>query len=282
MGLPVSVHLRGRGHRTRTPSGRGAGLRRAPRGRRAVQHVPAGERGGAAAPRRDRDGRRGTARARGHRPLRGGAPRTAGAFGAFRRAAARRSAGFDPSGLVKGWAVDRAARSSGAPRARVRLNAGGDVVSAAGTPGRRPRWRIGIEDPRDRSRLPTWSTRRRARSRRPARRRGASTSSTRPGGDRVRVTARSPWSARRCSGPTSAPPPCSWGRRGRNASARRTARISARHPACCSAVRGPRRHTVTDHRRRWSVGPGRPETGRRPPVTAQAVSPAPPPAGRSR
>jgi thiamine biosynthesis lipoprotein len=53
---------------------------------------------------------------------------------------------LDPSGLVKGWAVERAAR-------RLRtfsghgwcLNAGGDVLVAT-APGHPP-WRIGIEDP---------------------------------------------------------------------------------------------------------------------------------------
>ena len=69
---------------------------------------------------------------------------------------------FAPTGLVKGWAADRAAavleRAEGHAYC---LNAGGDVVvggqDAGDTPavaadGGRP-WRIGIEDPRDRSRI---------------------------------------------------------------------------------------------------------------------------------
>jgi thiamine biosynthesis lipoprotein len=58
---------------------------------------------------------------------------------------------FDPSGLVKGWAAQRAA----AQLARVAgvaycLNAGGDV--AVGGTAAVP-WSIGLEDPRDRSRV---------------------------------------------------------------------------------------------------------------------------------
>jgi FAD:protein FMN transferase len=65
---------------------------------------------------------------------------------------------FDPTGLVKGWAADRAAgRLADLPAASFCLNAGGDVVvggtigEANGGPG--PPWRVGIEDPRDRSRI---------------------------------------------------------------------------------------------------------------------------------
>jgi thiamine biosynthesis lipoprotein len=58
---------------------------------------------------------------------------------------------FDPSGLVKGWAAARAAQLlDGLPGIAYCLNAGGDVVMG----GREPRpWRVGIEDPRDRSRV---------------------------------------------------------------------------------------------------------------------------------
>lgn len=59
---------------------------------------------------------------------------------------------YDPSGLVKGWAVERAARHL----ARLDglgwcLNAGGDVLVRA--PDGQPSWRIGIEDPNDPGRL---------------------------------------------------------------------------------------------------------------------------------
>jgi thiamine biosynthesis lipoprotein len=55
--------------------------------------------------------------------------------------------GFDPTGLVKGWAVERALaglRGAGLPGALV--NGGGDVA-AFGSPPDGPRWRIGIRHP---------------------------------------------------------------------------------------------------------------------------------------
>jgi FAD:protein FMN transferase len=81
--------------------------------------------------------------------------------------------GFDPTGLVKGWAADRAARRLAAlPGTSFCLNAGGDVVvgtsllarAAAGGPtvaglagggagGPEAVWRVGIENPRDRSQI---------------------------------------------------------------------------------------------------------------------------------
>jgi thiamine biosynthesis lipoprotein len=68
---------------------------------------------------------------------------------------------FDPAGLVKGWAADRAAvRLAALPGVGYCLNAGGDVVvgageeSAAGAAGGAGApWRVGIEDPRDRCRI---------------------------------------------------------------------------------------------------------------------------------
>lgn len=54
--------------------------------------------------------------------------------------------GFDPSGLVKGWAVERAARHlTDLSGHDLCLNAGGDVLLRT-APGR-PAWRVGIEDP---------------------------------------------------------------------------------------------------------------------------------------
>jgi FAD:protein FMN transferase len=65
---------------------------------------------------------------------------------------------WDPTGLVKGWAVERAARALGErlaadlPGHDHCVNAGGDV--AAGTVrADSPPWRIGIENPADRSTL---------------------------------------------------------------------------------------------------------------------------------
>jgi thiamine biosynthesis lipoprotein len=69
---------------------------------------------------------------------------------------------FDPAGLVKGWGADRAAsRLAVLPGVGYCLNAGGDVVvgtiageSAAGAGGAAGApWRVGIEDPRDPSRI---------------------------------------------------------------------------------------------------------------------------------
>ncbi|MCW2777795.1 MAG: ApbE family lipoprotein [Frankiales bacterium] len=57
---------------------------------------------------------------------------------------------LDPSGLVKGWAVERAAAALRAlPDADWLVVAGGDVLGEA-TAG--PAWRVAVEDPRDRSR----------------------------------------------------------------------------------------------------------------------------------
>jgi FAD:protein FMN transferase len=56
---------------------------------------------------------------------------------------------LDPSGVVKGWAVERAARAfDDLPDTDVCLSAGGDMVCRTRMPGS-PGWRIGIEDPHD-------------------------------------------------------------------------------------------------------------------------------------
>ncbi len=65
---------------------------------------------------------------------------------------------WDPTGLVKGWAADRAARRlAGIPAASFCLNAGGDLVAGAPTGNTSGEtsapWRVGIEDPRDTSRI---------------------------------------------------------------------------------------------------------------------------------
>lgn len=62
-----------------------------------------------------------------------------------------RRPGLDPSGVVKGWAVDRAAEHLRAlPDTDFCLSAGGDMVCQA-TVG--PAWQVGIENPFDPSRL---------------------------------------------------------------------------------------------------------------------------------
>lgn len=59
---------------------------------------------------------------------------------------------FDPTGLVKGWAVDVAAEALEAlAGVSFCINAGGDVL-VGGTDAFGP-WRVGIEDPNDRSRV---------------------------------------------------------------------------------------------------------------------------------
>jgi thiamine biosynthesis lipoprotein len=68
--------------------------------------------------------------------------RTSGAFSAWRP-------GFDPTGLVKGWAVERAAlRLVGSNDHDVCVNAGGDVVVSTVSDDSAA-WRIGIENPVD-------------------------------------------------------------------------------------------------------------------------------------
>lgn len=60
---------------------------------------------------------------------------------------------FDPTGVVKGWAVERAAVHLRAlDGTDFSLSAGGDLVCRTVRPDAEP-WRIGIEDPRDPTRL---------------------------------------------------------------------------------------------------------------------------------
>ena len=66
---------------------------------------------------------------------------------------------FDPTGLVKGWAVDRASVPlSDLERISFCINAGGDILigAHADMPADGPEaiaWRIGVEDPLDRQRI---------------------------------------------------------------------------------------------------------------------------------
>ncbi|MFG2678761.1 FAD:protein FMN transferase [Streptomyces sp. NPDC048392] len=54
---------------------------------------------------------------------------------------------LDPTGIVKGWAVERAARRIAAAGASgVSVNGGGDV-QLLGTPGAARPWRVGVSDP---------------------------------------------------------------------------------------------------------------------------------------
>ncbi|NUR09578.1 MAG: FAD:protein FMN transferase [Nocardioidaceae bacterium] len=77
---------------------------------------------------------------------------SAGAFDVRRREPGGREV-LDPSGVVKGWAVQRAAQALAAlADTDVCLSAGGDLVCRVAD-HRRPAWRIGIEDPHDPSRV---------------------------------------------------------------------------------------------------------------------------------
>ncbi|GAA4547340.1 FAD:protein FMN transferase [Pseudonocardia xishanensis] len=61
----------------------------------------------------------------------------------------RRRGGLDPSGVVKGWAVERAAAALAAlPDTDFCLSAGGDLTCRTLHP-HDPPWRIGVEDPHD-------------------------------------------------------------------------------------------------------------------------------------
>jgi thiamine biosynthesis lipoprotein len=74
-----------------------------------------------------------------------------GAFDVHRRTAG--GAALDPSGVVKGWAVERAAEVfRGLPETDVCLSAGGDMVCRVADPDA-PAWRVGIEDPHSPNRL---------------------------------------------------------------------------------------------------------------------------------
>jgi FAD:protein FMN transferase len=65
----------------------------------------------------------------------------------------RRDGVLDPSGVVKGWAVERAARPLRAlPGTDVCLSAGGDMVCHVAGPDSAD-WRVGIEDPHDPTRV---------------------------------------------------------------------------------------------------------------------------------
>jgi thiamine biosynthesis lipoprotein len=77
---------------------------------------------------------------------------SAGAFDVRRRDADGR-AQLDPSGVVKGWAVQRAsAVLDGLEDTDYCLSAGGDMVCRVVDPDA-PDWQVGIEDPRDPTRL---------------------------------------------------------------------------------------------------------------------------------
>ena len=59
---------------------------------------------------------------------------------------------LDLGGIAKGWAVDRAADILAGVSGGCLVNAGGDLVVRGSKPGGKP-WRVGVQDPRDPSRL---------------------------------------------------------------------------------------------------------------------------------
>ncbi|HEV7147450.1 MAG TPA: FAD:protein FMN transferase [Pedococcus sp.] len=57
---------------------------------------------------------------------------------------------YDPTGLVKGWAVERAAQLlAGVPHISFCINAGGDLMAGHGQWAEPSTWQVGIENPRD-------------------------------------------------------------------------------------------------------------------------------------
>lgn len=81
--------------------------------------------------------------------------RTDGLFSAWRARPAGRTV-FDPTGLVKGWAVAAAsAHLETVPEIAWSINAGGDIAvgTGRGMHDVAPVWRVGIEDPRVRGQI---------------------------------------------------------------------------------------------------------------------------------
>jgi thiamine biosynthesis lipoprotein len=155
MGMPVSIHLRGRGSRTAEAESR---VQAAYDELRAVDVLFSPYLWDSEVSRIDR----GELRVEDAHPLvaevvalcKTASVLTGGSFDAFylagRAEPGRR--GFDPTGLVKGWAVQRAAEHLATGLGcDVSVNAGGDV---AVRPGADPLpWRIGIENPADPARV---------------------------------------------------------------------------------------------------------------------------------
>jgi thiamine biosynthesis lipoprotein len=162
MGMPVSIHLRGDGARSAAADARVQAVFDELRAvdvlfspYRADSQVSAIDRGELAV-------------ADAH-PLvrevvdlcRAAAALTGGVFDAWRPVAGAPpgTTRFDPTGLVKGWAVQRAADHLGAGlECDVAVNAGGDVAAHRGTVGApavaaAEQWRVGIEDPADPTRV---------------------------------------------------------------------------------------------------------------------------------
>jgi thiamine biosynthesis lipoprotein len=156
MGMPVSIHVRGPRART-DPDVAGAVARSVRglhdvdatfstyRGGSVVNRIRRGELTVADAPAEVREVARLCEQAR---------DRTQGWFDAWLPDGPRGERLFEPTGLVKGWAVQRTLEllRAALPVHDVLVDAGGDVALACNRVDT-PAWTVGIEDPRDRSRL---------------------------------------------------------------------------------------------------------------------------------
>jgi len=156
MGMPLSIHVRG--PRARTDPSVADAVARALRGLHdadaifstwkagsVVSRIRRGELTIADAPADVREVARLCEQAR---------DRTEGWFDGWLPDGPRGERLFEPTGLVKGWAVQRACvlLLGALPAHDVLLDAGGDIALACNRDDT-PAWTVGIEDPRDRSRL---------------------------------------------------------------------------------------------------------------------------------
>ena len=212
MGMPIIVDVRDElvaDERDRR------GLRLVPLGRRDVQHVQARQRDLPARPRRARARRRAPGCSGACSPAATSCCEETGGYFDVRAGASRR---LDPSGLVKGWAVDRAAAIlDDAGATNYAVNAGGDIrVRGGALPGAR-RGASGSSIRSSATASPPSSRPATSRSRPRAPTSAASTSST-----RTPACHRPACSPSRSPAPTSRPPtptrrPRSrWGRAPRN------------------------------------------------------------------
>jgi FAD:protein FMN transferase len=156
MGMPVSIHVRGL--RARTDPDVAGAVVRAVRGLHdvdatfstyrdggVVSRIRRGELAVAEAPDDVREVARLCEQAR---------DRTQGWFDGWLPDDPRGERRFEPTGLVKGWAVQRTCEflRGALPAHDVLVDAGGDVALACNRVDT-PAWRVGVEDPRDRSRI---------------------------------------------------------------------------------------------------------------------------------
>jgi thiamine biosynthesis lipoprotein len=78
---------------------------------------------------------------------------TNGFFTAGWRGAADPAGAADPTGIVKGWAIERASGMLRGHGSRNHCVNGGGDIQIAGAPSPGAKWRVGISDPRDPTRL---------------------------------------------------------------------------------------------------------------------------------